>query len=105
MTARARLDQWECRYYVDEKPTSVGGRGDKSCELDELVLGNDKVPVLHLERMDDRDWWMQVGDAWIWISVSRKGVTVNIRRGEYGPVNGLTDGPGHARLESDRGRS
>lgn len=53
-------------------------------EVDELVIDD----WLHLERMDDRVWWMQVGDARIDIVIREDGkAVVNIGRGHYGEVN------------------
>lgn len=56
--------------------------------FDELVVDN----WLHIEQMNDRDWWMRVGDAWIWIHVPSRGdARVTIRRGEYGQMSGETE--------------
>ena len=38
-------------------------------QFDELVLED----VLHLEQMDNRNWWMRLGDAAIYIRVPAKG--------------------------------
>lgn len=55
--------------------------------FDELVIDN----FLHLEQMDDDDWWMRVGDARVAIHVQPDGsADVLIERGEYGPVKGDT---------------
>ena len=55
--------------------------------LDELVIDD----WLHIEQMDTRVWWMQIGDARIHVRVSVRGAPiVTIERGEYGPVNGET---------------
>jgi len=46
--------------------------------FDELVVDD----WLHIEQMSDREWWMRVGDARIWIQLDGKPV-VTITRGEY----------------------
>ena len=51
--------------------------------FDELVLEN----ILHLEQMDNRVWWMQLGDASVWIRIPAKGAPqISIEFDEYGPV-------------------
>ena len=63
---------------------------DKTCEFDELVLDD----WLHLEQMNERAYWMRLGDAYVWIQLPAKGdPIVSIRRGEYGPVSGETEVP------------
>jgi len=54
-------------------------------EFDELCLGD----WFHLEKMAPREWWMQVGDARIGVSL-RAGLPpiVTVERGEYGPQVG-----------------
>lgn len=45
--------------------------------FDELVIDD----WLHLEQMDDRYWWMRIGDTVLWITVPRKGpVQVAVRK-------------------------
>ena len=49
-------------------------------EFDELVVS----PWLHVERMNRREWWAQVGDAYVSVSLPRRGrPIVHIRRDEY----------------------
>lgn len=58
-------------------------------DFDELVLDD----WLHIERMDDRAWWMQIGDAYVSVVIDRHGrAHVGIRRGEYGDTYGWTEG-------------
>lgn len=46
---------------------------------------------LHLEQMDERLWWIRVGDAEILVRVEDNGsATVDVVRGSYGPVQGET---------------
>ena len=37
--------------------------------FDELVFEN----ILHIEQMDNRQWWMQLGDARFWIKIPARG--------------------------------
>lgn len=50
-------------------------------EFDEVVVGK----WLHVERMDTNQWWIQVGDAMIDVTVGRDGyaTVVMVSRGEY----------------------
>ncbi len=41
-------------------------------EFDELVVGG----WFHLERMQNRAWWMRVGDVHIWVTIPRSGQPV-----------------------------
>lgn len=65
-------------------------------DFDELVLygrtvkGKPRV-LAHVEVMDTNAIWLQVGDAYIWITDAKDGPVVSIRRGEYGPAVGLTE--------------
>lgn len=48
--------------------------------FDELAV----FPWLHIEQMSERQWWMQVGDAAIWIDLPRRGeLIVTVERGVY----------------------
>lgn len=38
-------------------------------EFDELVLEH----ALHLERMNETEWWCQIGDAHLWITIGKDG--------------------------------
>jgi hypothetical protein len=66
--------------------------GDSSLKGPPSVL--DEVVVdgwLHLEQMSRSEWWMELGDARIWIKVLKDGrAEVYIDRGEYGPALGRT---------------
>jgi len=51
--------------------------------FDELVLES----ILHLEQMDNRVWWMQLGDASVWIRIPAKGPPqISIEFDEYPPA-------------------
>lgn len=57
--------------------------------FDELAIDG----WFHMEQMADRKWWMQIGDARVWVEIPVKGdPIVTIVRGEYEPVNGKTEG-------------
>ena len=63
-------------------------RLDHRTVLDEVVIGD----WLHMEQMGDRGWWLQIGDAYVYVHLPARGLPeVTIRRGEYGPVCGETD--------------
>lgn len=57
-------------------------------QFDELVLED----ILHLEQMDNRFWWMRLGDAAVWIRVPTKGKpTISIHFGDQAhDDNGVT---------------
>lgn len=41
--------------------------------------------------MDDRTWWLRVGDASIWVEIPERGdVVVDVHRGYFCEVNGST---------------
>lgn len=77
----------------------LAGSGSKTFEvesqgaLDEFVLDD----WLHLEHMEDRQWWLRIGDARLWISVDDTGqVQVDVERGCYAEVSGETRAAGGA---------
>jgi hypothetical protein len=91
-------------------PVALEYEGHEGVCFDELVLwggkdrktGDDRF-VMHLEQMNDRAWWMSVGDAYVWIYIPPSGpVEVSIRRGEYGPVCGTTEVPEAAVTREER---
>ena len=56
--------------------------------FDELVVDH----WLHLEKMDDRTWWMRLGDARLSVFVAEDGsVRVDVQRGCYDEVLGKTE--------------
>ena len=58
--------------------------------LDELVLGD----WLHLEKMDQGQWWLRLGDADVAITLEAGGkVRVDVKRGAHGEVHGSTSLP------------
>ncbi|MGJ5077004.1 hypothetical protein [Bradyrhizobium oligotrophicum] len=67
--------------------------GGRSVELqnqgtfDELVVDD----WLHIEQMDDRVYWLQVGDVRMWVTVvAGERPIVDVERGAYGRVRGDT---------------
>ncbi|RKG72871.1 hypothetical protein D7W79_27125 [Corallococcus exercitus] len=55
--------------------------------FDELIVDD----WFHMEQMDDRVWWMKVGDMRVLVTLSPDtGVVVDVERGCYAPVNGTT---------------
>jgi hypothetical protein len=56
--------------------------------FDELVVDY----WLHLEQLDERTWWMRVGDARVRISIAEDAaVTVDVQRGFYEAILGGTE--------------
>lgn len=52
--------------------------------FDELVIDD----WLHLEQMDDRYWWLRVGDYVLWITIPRKrAVEVTVRKETELPIS------------------
>lgn len=69
---------WVVRSEADKRgrKQEVRGQGD---EFDELVVGH----WIHLERMDNRVWWMRLGQVDLWITIERNGeVGVLVQAGE-----------------------
>lgn len=63
-------------------------RSENDGLFDELAIDD----WFHLEQLDDRCYWMQIGDARITVHIPAKGPPqVNIQRGEYGDVCGRTE--------------
>lgn len=68
-------------------------QGDQKVELenagvfDELVLGD----WLHVEQMDDSQWWLRVGDARLTVTLKPGALpTVDVERGFYAEPTGTT---------------
>lgn len=75
--------QWRISASKDGEKVEVEDQG----VLDEVVI----QPWLHLEQLDDREWWMRLGDARILINVAADGkVQVDVERGYYHEVSGET---------------
>lgn len=67
--------------------------GGRSIELqnqgifDELAVDD----WLHIEQMDDKVYWLQVGDVCMWVTVvAGEKPIVDVQRGAYGEVRGDT---------------
>ncbi|MBN8469456.1 hypothetical protein JYJ95_23390 [Corallococcus exiguus] len=70
--------------------------------FDELVVDH----WLHLEQLDEREWWMRVGDARLLVRVESSGdVRVDGERGCYAPILGITTQelsvPSHRKVEDE----
>ena len=75
--------RWRVLAHTNDRPVEMANQGI----LDEVVVED----WLHLEQMDDRQWWMRVGDAKIWINLDADGkVRVDVERGCYAEVRGST---------------
>lgn len=74
---------WRLLAHAADGPFEVENKG----QIDELVVDD----WLHLEQMDNQQWWLRVGDARIWIAILDNGkASVDIERGFYGDVRGTT---------------
>lgn len=89
---RARLEAaavasvWCVRAFDEGGPIEIPVRG----VFDELVVGE----WLHLEWMDERAWWMRLGDMRVSVSVNAPDdVRVDVERGHHATVNGKTTMP------------
>lgn len=61
---------------------------DTVAEFDELVVDS----WLHLERMNARSWWMQLGPLYVWIDLKPNGdVDVSIGDRQYDDIGGRVD--------------
>jgi hypothetical protein len=74
--------RWRLLAHEGEGSFEVENRGI----IDEVVIDN----WLHLEQMDEQEWWMRLGDARIWIYVEPTGVRIDVERGAYEKVRGDT---------------
>lgn len=75
--------EWRLLAHRADGPLKVQNEGT----FDELVVDH----WLHVESMDERQWWMRVGDARLLVSIEPDGRTrVDIERGFYAPPAGTT---------------
>jgi hypothetical protein len=82
--------RWRLKADVAPGASIVHRSEDQTPEtvVDEVVIDD----WFHLEQMNDRAYWMQIGDAWVWVEIPEKGAPiVTIRRGEYGTTTGETE--------------
>ena len=74
---------WRVLAHSERGPVELENQGI----LDEIVVDD----WLHLEQMNESQWWMRVGDARLWISIEGDGkARVNIERGCYDDIRGET---------------
>lgn len=72
-----RKVRWRIRALTSERVVEEEGEGT----LDEVVID----AWFHLEQMDHGTWWMQIGDARVWVQVGSDGrPVVEVERGKYG---------------------
>jgi hypothetical protein len=72
---------WRILAHVSDGKIEITNQG----ELDEVVIGQ----WFHLERLDDNEWWLRVGDARILVSIGKQGeADVDIERGFYSDFQG-----------------
>lgn len=64
--------------------------------FDELVIDD----WLHLEQMEERVWWMRLGDARIVVSLEHGITRVDVERGAYEDITGATTGYNRAAREA-----
>lgn len=75
--------RWRILAHEGAEPVQVENRGI----LDEVVVDD----WMHLEQMDERQWWMRVGDARIWVTIEDDGTArVDVERGRYEVASGAT---------------
>lgn len=75
--------EWRISAFKNGEKVEVADQG----VLDEVVI----QPWLHLEQLDEREWWMRLGDARILINIAADGqVQVDVERGYYHEVRGET---------------
>lgn len=75
--------EWRLLTHETERSFEIANRG----VFDELVVD----PWLHIEKMNDRQWWLRIGDARIWVHIGENGSpAVDIERGCYADIKGTT---------------
>lgn len=76
--------EWHVQSRDGDRVIALGNEG----VFDELVVDH----WLHLEQLDERTWWMRVGDARLQVSIAKDGaVTLDVQRGFYEEVLGRTE--------------
>lgn len=71
---KQKLDDWRLADTA-EPPTDLTGAA-----FDELVVGH----WFHMERMDNRVWWMRIGEAHINVTLDKDGTIKQITLCDYG---------------------
>lgn len=86
---------------TEKKHTEIPGRNwrlthrEDGRKLEHVGTGTfDELTVdgwLHIEQLEERVWWMRVGDARLTFSIEADGqASVDVQRGFYGEVRGKT---------------
>lgn len=82
--ARNPGSEWRVQARDGDRKIALSNEGI----FDELVVDH----WLHVEQLDERIWWMRVGDARLQVSIAKDGaVTVDVQRGFYDDVLGRTE--------------
>ncbi len=75
--------RWRVLAHLNERAVELENQG----VIDEVVIDD----WLHLEQMSERQWWMRLGDARIWVHIDDDGrVRVDVERGCYELERGTT---------------
>lgn len=75
--------EWRILAWTNTKKVELENQG----VLDEVVI----QPWFHLEQLDERQWWMRIGDARVFVTVGDKDdIRVDIERGFYEETTGET---------------
>jgi hypothetical protein len=78
--------KWRLSAYEANEKIEFENQGS----FDELVVGD----WLHVEQMDDKVWWLRLGDARVFVTLrGGEEPRVDVERGFYGPANGITKVP------------
>jgi hypothetical protein len=68
-------EKWRVQYLGSDGVLQVE---DTGC-VDEFVLDD----WLHLENMSEKEWWIRIGDARVWVTLDKGRVEVQIERNIY----------------------
>jgi hypothetical protein len=75
--------QWRVLAHREDGKVELENQG----KFDELAVDD----WLHIEQMDDRGWWLRVGDVRLFVTTPEtEPPTVDVERGCYGPAKGAT---------------
>ncbi|XXX76644.1 hypothetical protein WMF30_54250 [Sorangium sp. So ce134] len=75
--------RWRILAHRESSSIEVENQGT----VDEVVIDD----WLYLEQVNEREWWLRVGDARVLIEIEQHGAArVDIARGAYGSISGTT---------------
>jgi hypothetical protein len=75
--------EWRVIAHQDGRKIEIENKG----VFDDIVVDQ----WLHIEHMHNNTWWIRIGDARIQVYNSVDNVKVDIERGFYDDINGITD--------------